>query len=168
MKTTAALLVLLAALVFTAPTQAQQSLRGEWRVEEVNGQQPPDGTTLTLNFTDDGQATVTYALEGDDPQSWNYTYTIEEGLLALKPKQPFGEPRTLEYEYRFVEGKLQLLEPKPEEEEDESEEDAGGEEAGEGTDDADTTDTDGDSEEGVEEEEEEDTREPVWVLVPAS
>ena len=133
MKTLPALLALLTALCLAAPADAQQRLSGTFRVEEVNGQEPPESVELTLTFGADGKAAVTYTVADDPPQSWAYAFEVEDGQLTLTPDNAFGDPQSVTYDIRFEGGKLLLLTPEPEEEQEEPEgtEDESGESADE-------------------------------------
>jgi hypothetical protein len=175
MKTITALLslVLTAAFPLTATAQV---VDGTWQVETVSNVEPPEGATLTLNFRDGSEATITYTLAGET-QSWKYTYAVSDGQLTLEPAKPYGEPQTVTYDIKLEEGKLLLLTPKPdpieeENEESETEGDAEGEAESDtetATEDAADEDAEAEDDEIAEEEaedeaEEEDTRVPVWVL----
>ena len=179
MKTMTTLLALALTAAFTLTTAAQE-IAGTWKVESVSDIEPPEGAELKLAFGSENKLTITYTLSGET-QAWQYDYTVEDGQLKLKPTNAFGEPQTVTYDIKLVEGKLQLLTPKPEpieEETDETEGEGGAEgeadseaeekaeeaEGDAGAEDAEAEDSEG---EEVAEEEEEDTRVPVWVLVKA-
>ena len=147
-------------------TIAEDSIAGSWLAKSVNSVEPPNGVALNLSFDQENKATIVYTLTGES-QTWQYTYTINEGQLSLKPITSIGEPATVMYDIKFDEGKLLLLTPKPKpvEQEDEAAEEAAADEASDAE--GPVAETDDAEAEIVEEVEEEDTRVPVWVLVKA-
>eukprot|EP00752_Nemacystus_decipiens_P013945 g12381.t1 len=177
MKTLNALLATLLTLCLSLPAAAEDKLSGSaWVAESVSGVEPADGTSLKLEFAETLKLTYTVA---DEPQSWQYAYSVADGQLTLEPINAFGEPKTVTYDIRFEEGKLLLLTPKPEPVEEATDDAEGEAEEGEGegvaeedaaeaTEGAEQTPAEETEEEEAaaeEEEKEEDTREPVWVLV---
>lgn len=117
MKYATALLALFLTVAITSQANAQGSVQGAWVVESVNTQTPPDGVELTLSFSEDGNATLAYALPGEPAQSWTYRYKVEGTTLTLESIGMPGKPTPMTYDIRYNEGKLELLTPLPEPEE---------------------------------------------------
>lgn len=183
MKTTTALLALIAACLTAPAAPAQDQVAGTWSVETVSETAPPEGVSLTMTFGEEGVLVITYTLPGDVSQSWNYRYAVEDGQVTITPSDnKIGKPDSIAYDIRVEDDKLVLLEPKPEDIEEQAREeeaeaaegdaeDAEAEEAaaedGESEAADDTADDDTAEQDTAEEPEleEEDTRTPVWVLV---
>lgn len=117
MKTLRTLLALLAITLAATTASAQQSVAGQWHVQQVNNTQTPEGTTLAIDFKDNGKAIVTATLAGEAPQSWQFAYTTQAKTLTLTPTTAPGTPQPTTYQMRFDGKKLELLEPLPEPEE---------------------------------------------------
>lgn len=55
-------------------------LVGNWKATR------PDGSAFTLNMTDDSKFTWSFAMQGQQPQEFGGTYTVEDNVLALERK----------------------------------------------------------------------------------
>jgi len=117
MTTLRTLLALLAITLAATTASAQQTVAGQWRVQQVNNTPTPEGTTLAIDFKDNGKAIVSCTLEGEASQSWRFNYSTEAKTLTLTPSTAPGTPQPTTYEMRFDGKKLELLDPLPEPEE---------------------------------------------------
>lgn len=57
-----------------------KALVGNWKASR------PDGSTFTLNMTDDLKFTWSFAVKGQQPQEFGGNYSVEENVLALERK----------------------------------------------------------------------------------